>query len=117
MERLTKDMERLTQQIAMYEAQTSAQAEETQAAKEALSEVTFDYTQARMHLWIETDVISNKDSKYSHIYLMFSLYPQAEMEMESLAMARAQLLQQWNGSLLGMRRRDEAFSAMQEAMR
>lgn len=39
-ERLTKDMERLTQQIATYEAQASAQAEETQAAKEALSEVT-----------------------------------------------------------------------------
>ncbi|KAG7233167.1 hypothetical protein INR49_007406 [Caranx melampygus] len=37
-ERLTKDMERLTQQVAMYEAQTSAQAEETQAAKEANSE-------------------------------------------------------------------------------
>lgn len=33
-------MERLTQQIAMYEAQANAQAEETQAAKEALSEVT-----------------------------------------------------------------------------
>lgn len=28
------------QQIAMYEAQTGAQAEETKAAKEALSEVT-----------------------------------------------------------------------------
>jgi len=39
-ERLTKEMERLTQQIAMYDAQTSAQAEETGAAKEALSEVT-----------------------------------------------------------------------------
>ncbi|XP_072240038.1 coiled-coil domain-containing protein 40 [Leuresthes tenuis] len=37
-ERLTKEMERLTQQIAMYEAQASAQAEETGAAKEALSE-------------------------------------------------------------------------------
>ncbi|KAM4585269.1 coiled-coil domain-containing protein 40 [Odontesthes bonariensis] len=37
-ERLTKEMERLTQQIAMYEAQASAQAEETRAAKEALSE-------------------------------------------------------------------------------
>ncbi|XP_074553848.1 coiled-coil domain-containing protein 40 [Halichoeres trimaculatus] len=78
-ERLTKDMERLTQQIAMYEAQTSAQAEETQAAKDGLSE--------------------------------------AEMEMESLAMAHRQLLQQWNSSLNGMRRRDEAFSAMLEAMR
>ncbi|XP_053183141.1 coiled-coil domain-containing protein 40 [Scomber japonicus] len=78
-ERLTKDMERLTQQIAIHEAQTSAQAEETQAAKEAFSE--------------------------------------AEMEMESLLMARKQLLQQWNSSLVGMRRRDEAFSTMQEAVR
>ncbi|KAM7418487.1 hypothetical protein PAMA_015890 [Pampus argenteus] len=78
-ERLTKDMERVTQQIAMYEAQTNAQAEETQEAKEAFSE--------------------------------------AEMEMESLVMARKQLLQQWNSSLVGMRRRDEAFSAMQEAVR
>ncbi|KAM7009676.1 coiled-coil domain-containing protein 40 [Tautogolabrus adspersus] len=78
-ERLTKDMERLTQQIAMYEAQANAQAEETQAAKEALAE--------------------------------------AEMEMESLAMARRQLMQQWSSSLMGMRRRDEAFSAMQDAMR
>ncbi|XP_044044651.1 coiled-coil domain-containing protein 40 [Siniperca chuatsi] len=78
-ERLTKDMEKLTQQIAMYEAQASAQAEETQAAKQALSE--------------------------------------AEMEMESLAISRKQLLQQWSSSLVGMRRRDEAFSAMQEAVR
>lgn len=42
-ERLTKDMERLTQQIAIHEAQTSAQAEETQAAKEAFSEVNAVY--------------------------------------------------------------------------
>ncbi|XP_051240947.1 coiled-coil domain-containing protein 40 [Dicentrarchus labrax] len=77
-ERLTKDMESLTEQIAMYEVQAKAQAEETQAAKAALSE--------------------------------------AEMEMASLAMARKQLLQQWSGSLVGMRRRDEAFSAMQEAV-
>ncbi|XP_059199638.1 coiled-coil domain-containing protein 40 [Centropristis striata] len=78
-ERLTKDMERLTQQVAMYEAQTRAQVEETQAAQEAHS--------------------------------------QAEIEMESLVMARKQLLQQWSSSLVGMARRDEAFSAMQDAVR
>ncbi|XP_029999610.1 coiled-coil domain-containing protein 40 [Sphaeramia orbicularis] len=77
-ERLTKDMERLMQQIAMYEAQSSAQAEETLAAKEALAE--------------------------------------AEMEMESVVIASKQLLQQWNSSLVAMRRRDEAFTAMQEAI-
>lgn len=32
-------------------------------------------------------------------------------------MARKQLLQQWNSSLLDMRKRDEAFNAMQEAIR
>uniref|UniRef100_A0A3Q4HMW8 Coiled-coil domain 40 molecular ruler complex subunit n=1 Tax=Neolamprologus brichardi TaxID=32507 RepID=A0A3Q4HMW8_NEOBR len=75
-ERLTKELDRLTQQIAMYECKTSAQAEETQTAKEALSE--------------------------------------AEMEMESLSVARKQLLQQWSSCLMGLRRRDEAFGAMQE---
>lgn len=41
---------------------------------------------------------------------------QAEMEMESLVMARKQLVQQWSSSLMGIGRRDEAFSAMQEAL-
>lgn len=39
MERLTKDNEKLVEQIAMYEAQTRAQAEDTQEAKVSLSEV------------------------------------------------------------------------------
>lgn len=62
--------------------------------------------------------------KFLHVYNIcpdthpaMYLCVQAEMEMESLLMARKQLLQQWNSSLVGMRRRDEAFSAMQEAMR
>lgn len=38
-ERLTKDNEKLVEQIALYEAQTRAQAEDTQAAKVSLSEV------------------------------------------------------------------------------
>ncbi|XP_037546378.1 coiled-coil domain-containing protein 40, partial [Nematolebias whitei] len=75
---LTKELERLTRQAAMYEAQKRAQAEETQAAKEAFSE--------------------------------------AEMEMESLLLARKQLLQQWNGSLTSIRRKNEAFCEMQEAL-
>uniref|UniRef100_A0A665UPX6 Coiled-coil domain containing 40 n=1 Tax=Echeneis naucrates TaxID=173247 RepID=A0A665UPX6_ECHNA len=40
---------------------------------------------------------------------------EAAMEMESLMMMRKQLLQQWNSSLAGMRKQDEAFSAMQDA--
>ncbi|XP_069569961.1 coiled-coil domain-containing protein 40 [Brachyistius frenatus] len=78
-QRLMEEVDRLTQQVEMYDAQTSAQTEETQTAREALSE--------------------------------------AEMEMESMLVVRKQLLQQWNSSLTGMRRRDEAFGAMQEAIR
>lgn len=76
---LTKELETLSEQVALYNAETSAQAEQTQATKEALSE--------------------------------------AEMQMASLLMDRKQLLQQWNSCLVGMRRRGEAFSAMQEAVR
>uniref|UniRef100_A0A674BXB0 Coiled-coil domain 40 molecular ruler complex subunit n=1 Tax=Salmo trutta TaxID=8032 RepID=A0A674BXB0_SALTR len=76
---LTKHMERLTEQTALYEVQTIAQSEEAQAATEALFE--------------------------------------AQMEMDSLVMGRKQLLQQWNSSLVGMRRRDDAYTAMLEALR
>ncbi|XP_054635838.1 coiled-coil domain-containing protein 40-like isoform X2 [Dunckerocampus dactyliophorus] len=78
-ERLTKELDKLTQQMDIYEAQTNAQAETTHATQEALSE--------------------------------------AEMQMESLAMAQKQLLQQWNSSLLSMRRQDEEFGVIQEAVR
>lgn len=133
-ERLTKDMERLTQQIAMYEAQTNAQAEETQAAKEAFSEVTAvwhkTHTTSSVHLCNNSfynqllliSAINQAENScliIRHLSLSnyFCVCVQAEMEMESLVMARKQLLQQWNSSLVGMRRRDEAFSAMQEAVR
>ncbi|KAL1006083.1 hypothetical protein UPYG_G00067680 [Umbra pygmaea] len=42
---------------------------------------------------------------------------EAEMEMDSLVRERKQLMEQWNSSLLGMRRRNEAYTAMQEALR
>ncbi|XP_060941517.1 coiled-coil domain-containing protein 40 [Limanda limanda] len=41
-EHLTKEQERLTQQVAMYESKASAQAEETQAARQVLSEVEME---------------------------------------------------------------------------
>ncbi|XP_064178069.1 coiled-coil domain-containing protein 40 [Anguilla rostrata] len=78
-ERLTKQAERLTEQIGLYGVQTDEQSAETQVAKEALTE--------------------------------------AQMEMDSVLVEQKQLLQHWNSSLLGMRRRDEANAAMQEALR
>uniref|UniRef100_A0A4W4EIW8 Coiled-coil domain containing 40 n=1 Tax=Electrophorus electricus TaxID=8005 RepID=A0A4W4EIW8_ELEEL len=78
-ERLTKQEEKLREQIARYETQTLAQAAETRAAKEAVAE--------------------------------------AQMEMDSLILEHKQLLQQWNSSLVGMKRRDEAYTTLQEALR
>lgn len=72
-ERLTKDMERLTQQIAMYEAQTNAQAEETQAAKEAFSEVT-----AVWHKTHTTTSVHLCNNSFYNQLLLISAINQAE---------------------------------------
>lgn len=42
---------------------------------------------------------------------------QSELELESLVVARNQLMQHWTSSLLEMGRQDEALGAMQEAVR
>ena len=78
-DRLVERVDKLREEIAMYEAQFSAQGDETKAAREALSE--------------------------------------AHMEIEAINLEKKQLFQQWNSSLIGMRRRDEAHSAMQEALK
>ncbi|MBN3310411.1 CCD40 protein, partial [Amia calva] len=77
-ERLTVRAERLAEQISVYQVQAAAQAQETRAARDTLSE--------------------------------------AQMEIEALAMERKQLLQQWDSSLIGMRRRDEAHTALLQAL-
>ncbi|XP_059416508.1 coiled-coil domain-containing protein 40 isoform X2 [Carassius carassius] len=78
-ERLTKHVEKLSEQISLYDVQNITQTEQTKAAKEALSE--------------------------------------AQLELDSVIVEHRQLLQQWNSSLLMMRRRDEAYTAMQEELR
>ncbi|XP_025098485.1 coiled-coil domain-containing protein 40-like isoform X2 [Pomacea canaliculata] len=77
-DRLVEQVDKLREEVAMYEAQITAQTEETRAAKDALME--------------------------------------ANMEMEAIGVEKKQLFQQWNSSLIGMRRRDEAHAAMQEAL-
>ncbi|XP_018419367.1 PREDICTED: coiled-coil domain-containing protein 40 [Nanorana parkeri] len=41
---------------------------------------------------------------------------EANMEIEAIGLEKRQLLYQWNSSLIGMTRRDEAYSAIQEAL-
>ncbi|XP_045213458.2 coiled-coil domain-containing protein 40-like [Mercenaria mercenaria] len=77
-DRLVERVDKLKEEIAMYEAQLTAQLEETKAAKEQLME--------------------------------------AYMEIEAISLEKKQLYQQWNSSLIGMRRRDEAHAAMLEAL-
>ncbi|XP_057311737.1 coiled-coil domain-containing protein 40-like [Hydractinia symbiolongicarpus] len=40
----------------------------------------------------------------------------ATTELEAIDLEKKQLLQQWNNSLIGMKRRDESYGAMQEAV-
>ena len=78
-DRLVERVDKLREEISMFEAQITAQQEETRMAKDALSE--------------------------------------AYMEIESITLEKKQLFQQWNSSLIGMRRRDEAHAAMSEALK
>lgn len=77
--RLVERVDKLREDMAMYDAQLVAQTEETKAARDALNE--------------------------------------AFMEIENISLEKKQLFQQWNSSLIGMRRRDEAHSAMLEALK
>lgn len=46
-DRLTKELDRLTQQIALYQSQARVQAEETRAARQAESEVKMESNQVK----------------------------------------------------------------------
>lgn len=43
--------------------------------------------------------------------------PQAYMEIDSINVEKTHILQQWAVSLVGMKRRDEAYRTIQEALR
>ncbi len=77
--RLVERLDKLREEISMYETQMAAQLQETKNTRETLTE--------------------------------------AHMEIESINLEKKQLFQQWNSSLIGMRRRDEAHSAMMEALK
>lgn len=64
-------------------------------------------------------VLSIIDGSFrSLIVFHWSDFPvQSELELESLIVARNQLMQHWTSSLLEMGRQDEALGAMQEAVR
>nr|XP_056704614.1 coiled-coil domain-containing protein 40 [Euleptes europaea] len=78
-DRLTRTANELQEQIALYEAQHIAQAEDTRITRQDVAE--------------------------------------ACTEIQSINLEKKQLLHQWAVSLTGMKRRDEAYAAMQEALR
>nr|XP_032822802.1 coiled-coil domain-containing protein 40 isoform X2 [Petromyzon marinus] len=77
-ERLTRQADATQERIAMLEAQLSAQAQDTQAARAGAAE--------------------------------------ARAEIDAIVLEKRQLLQHWNATLQGLRRRDEAHANMQEAL-
>nr|XP_033816449.1 coiled-coil domain-containing protein 40 [Geotrypetes seraphini] len=77
-DRQTRQMAQLNEQIAMYSVQITAQIEDSKAARNTITE--------------------------------------ACMEIEGIIVEKKQLLKQWNSSLLGMRMRDEALTAIREVL-
>lgn len=59
---------------------------------------------------IDIDTVLVEVKGFKKIYILY-IYVQA------LQLEKKQLTQQWYSSLIGMRRRDEAYAAMQEALR
>ncbi|XP_054833300.1 coiled-coil domain-containing protein 40 [Eublepharis macularius] len=78
-DRLTRTANAFQEQIALYESQYIAQAEDTRITRKDVAE--------------------------------------ACTEIQSINLEKKQLLHQWAASLTGMKRRDEAYAAMQEALR
>ncbi|XP_013912549.1 PREDICTED: coiled-coil domain-containing protein 40 [Thamnophis sirtalis] len=78
-DRLTRRVDELEEQIALYDAQYMAQAEDTRITRQEVGE--------------------------------------ASIEIQAINVEKKQLLHQWTVSLTGMKRRDEAYAAMQEALR
>ncbi|XP_038598055.1 coiled-coil domain-containing protein 40 [Tachyglossus aculeatus] len=78
-DQLTRQSNQLEEQIALYEAQFIAQAEDTRVIRQAVAE--------------------------------------ASLEIETINLEKKQLVNQWSSSLVGMKRRDEAFTAVREALR
>ncbi|XP_039201759.1 coiled-coil domain-containing protein 40 isoform X1 [Crotalus tigris] len=78
-DRLTRRVDELEEQIALYDAQYMAQAEDTRITRQEVGE--------------------------------------ASIEIQAINLEKKQLLHQWTVSLTGMKRRDEAYAAMQEALR
>ncbi|KAK2843102.1 hypothetical protein Q7C36_011317 [Tachysurus vachellii] len=76
-ERLMKQVEKLREQIALYEVQILSQTEDKEAARDALAE--------------------------------------AQLELDSIVVEKK--LQQLNSSMIEVKRRDEAYNTMQEALR
>ncbi|KAL5246650.1 hypothetical protein ACHWQZ_G018758 [Mnemiopsis leidyi] len=77
-DRTVEQVDKLTQEIAMYDAQAQAQKEETDGMQALLGE--------------------------------------ASLELEAVLLEKKKLLQQWQTSLIGMQRRDEAKAAMNKAV-
>ena len=95
LDRLTSQIASLEEQLALYDAQYSAQCQETKAVKENLTEAS-----------LELEV--------SPVWLSLTTPGDSE---QALMLEKKKLLQQWNSTLIGMRRRDEAYAAMLAAVR
>ena len=68
-------------------------------------------------LWFGYMYLNHREKIYVTWYMSINLTKNLFLFLKALQLEKKQLTQQWYSSLIGMRRRDEAFAAMQEALR
>ncbi|KAJ8364428.1 hypothetical protein SKAU_G00132590 [Synaphobranchus kaupii] len=105
---------------AVKNASRKARAEKSQAAEQKNAQDLYveRLTQQEERLTEQIGLYNvQTDEQSAETQVAKEALTEAQMEMDSLLVEQKQLLQQWNSSLLGMRRRDEAYAAMQEALR
>ncbi|XP_039358353.1 coiled-coil domain-containing protein 40 isoform X2 [Mauremys reevesii] len=100
--------------------------------KRAVKKAEADRNQAEVEKKKQDLLVDRLTRKFNELQEQIGLYEaqfiaQAEdtkitrkaacMEIQTINMEKKQLMHQWDSSLTGMKRRDEAYSAMQEALR
>lgn len=128
-DRLVERVDKLREEIAMYEAQAMAQHEETKATRDALSDAQMEMEVCAGSFIPKASKLVHKTNYYASpchdIEDVISFMAKTECmyglcsgmsNFQAISLEKKQLFQQWNSSLTGMRRRDEAHAAMMEAL-
>ncbi|KAG7327040.1 hypothetical protein KOW79_010441 [Hemibagrus wyckioides] len=118
MEKLTSDMR--SDVTALKNTKAKAQAERRHAEEQKLQQDLYverlmkqeEKLKEQIALYEAQTLAQTKEKQ-----AVRDVLAEAQLELDSMMVERKQLLQQWNSSMVEMKRRDEAYSMVQEMLR